>query len=785
MAAKALRRIYHKVSRLIRRCIDARKGTHYEILPQGKIYAYFPAIPVRLLEPQQQWLGVVTQNYLDHRFDLLGSGWVQVKHGRGCRGLEGHKYPDGAPVEADPQGAWLHRRINPANVAESQRLWKMVTGDYQPLAWQVDFKSGYGWSENTWYGDIPWGHEPGVDIKVPWELARMQHLPHLAWAYALAQAGAQGFKPAAAYLTEFRNQLLDFMATNPPRYGVNWRCSMDVALRAANWLVAYDLFRGYGVRFEADFAGLLQRSLYEHGRHILGNLEWQPDWRGNHYLANVAGLLFIAAYLPCSPQVDAWLAFAVQELVGEVNYQFHAEGTNFEASTSYHRLSAEMAVYATALVLGLPPEKRQALKSYDHGQHRVRPRLQPAPLAHYPVPGSDRDSPFPAWYWERLEKMAEFTLHLTKPNGRVPQIGDNDSGRFLKLQPVYHLMTVGEAKARYLNLAGYDDLPEDSLYPVEDHLDHRHLVGAANALFQRPDFAAATGISCWETEVLGQVSGGLRIASYHRQGDAAAAARGGLGSGRAPGAAECSAPPEAGAGKAEWLQNRPQGGTLWAYPDFGLYIYRVNQVYLGVRCGTAVKQGPGAHVHNDQLSIELAVDGKDFFVDPGTYTYTPLPDQRNLFRSTAWHNTLYAGHQEQSLWDPGIKGLFAISTPVKPGVPFCSEQVFKGEIAYDRVTHTRTIRLVDAGIEVIDESSCPHRLGLTLQVAPDVLVQPSSDGAAIDLISGTTQLTIEVGPRGWIVEEGAFSPGYGWLQTASRLQWRGRGHKISWQIKIS
>ena len=62
----------------------------------------------------------------------------------------------------------------------------------------------------------------------------------------------------------------------------------------------------------------------------------------------------IAAYLPCTPKTDAWLAFAVRELINEVEFQFAPDGTHREASTSYHRLTAEMVVYATALVLALP-----------------------------------------------------------------------------------------------------------------------------------------------------------------------------------------------------------------------------------------------------------------------------------------------------------------------------------------------------------------------------------------------------------------------------------------------
>ncbi|MEZ7879117.1 MAG: hypothetical protein QMC11_02655, partial [Rhodospirillales bacterium] len=77
---------------------------------------------------------------------------------------------------------------------------------------------------------IAYGHEPGVDIKIPWELARLQHLPQLALAYSDQRS--------QNLVDEFQNQTLDFMSANPPRYGVNWVCTMDVAIRAANLILA-------------------------------------------------------------------------------------------------------------------------------------------------------------------------------------------------------------------------------------------------------------------------------------------------------------------------------------------------------------------------------------------------------------------------------------------------------------------------------------------------------------------------------------------------------------------
>ncbi len=70
----------------------------------------------------------------------------------------------------------------------------------------------------------------GSDIKVPWELSRFQHLPLLAAAHRLS--GDE------RYLDEIGAQLEYWIAANPVEIGVNWACTMDVAIRAANWVAA-------------------------------------------------------------------------------------------------------------------------------------------------------------------------------------------------------------------------------------------------------------------------------------------------------------------------------------------------------------------------------------------------------------------------------------------------------------------------------------------------------------------------------------------------------------------
>ncbi|RKZ84103.1 MAG: heparinase, partial [Candidatus Parabeggiatoa sp. nov. 1] len=519
-------------------------------IPIGHLNNYISLIDIKLLEGKE-WLAGVTQNYLAHRFDLLGSGWVLVKYGMHCQGLEGYRYKMGNPVTADREGKWLEGRINAANLSESKRIWSLIDKDYMPIDWHLDFKSGYRWSESTWFQKIKYGHKPGVDIKVPWELARMQHLPQFALAYALT--------PDTIYVNEFRHQILDFIATNPPRFGVNWRCTMDVGIRIANWLVAYDLFMAHGAEFDAAFMTIFKRSIYEHGHHIINHLEGSPTLRSNHYLADIVGLLYAAAYLPSSKEIDAWLAFAVDEVIKEVKIQFHPDGSNFEASTSYHRLSGELVIYATLLILGATTRDCP----YKHLKRRGNPLW------------------LPSWYIERLQKMAEFTMDMTRPDGLIPQIGDNDSGRFIKLSSVHQRLSVREAKARYCHLKNYKGLPEEADYWDEVHLDHRHLVSAINGLFKRDDFAKFAGNVRIEQAIIEQLAGHVCRPASSDKGIA--------------------------------------HGTQTAYPDFGLYLYRDERVYLAIRCGSNGQNGNGGHAHNDQLSFELAIDGITLISDPGTY----------------------------------------------------------------------------------------------------------------------------------------------------------------------
>lgn len=564
--------------------------------------------------------------YLEQRFDLLGSGWRRVVHGTRCEGFEGHRY-EAPRIRTDPNGIWLEGQVSGPNLEPARAVWRLLDPGYRPVDWHLDFRSGYRWSPLSWYRAVLYAHLPGVDVKVPWELARMQHLPQLALAFGCARAGLPRFLPAGRYRDVFRNQVLDFVATNPPRYGVNWNSTMEVAIRVANWLLAYDLLRAFGAEWDTGFEEVFVRSVREHGRHIAANLERSPVRRNNHYLANLAGLIFAAAYLAPSRETAAWWRTAAGGLAGEIEHQFLADGGHFEASTSYHAFAAETAVYGVAMVF--------ARRRRDNLAAGAAPPAEsmPAELPHS-LAGT-------------LGRMGEFLVHTTKPGGRSAQIGDHDSGRLFKLGPRPRIRRdLGSESARTPALD-------------EEHLDVGHAVAAINGLLGRTDLAGWCGGGRLEESLVAGLAGETPWRAAGRSPEPPRAERIALALGagfealcerlRAAPAADCS-PVVLVAPGASLLD----GLRAWAYPDFGAYVLRSDRLFLCLRAGGFPHRGAAGHAHADQLAIEVCIDGVGWIEDPGSYVYTADPAQRNRYRSSCAHFVPYLLEGEPELWRCGL-----------------------------------------------------------------------------------------------------------------------------------
>ncbi|MBI5727992.1 MAG: alginate lyase family protein [Ignavibacteriales bacterium] len=261
---------------------------------------------------------------------------------------------------------------------------------YQPIDWHSDFKTGFSWNPATFFRNIRYGEKKGADIKVPWELSRFHHVHMLGQAYMLTRKNG--------YAQEYMDQISDWISHNPVGFGVNWVSPLEVAIRAVNWLISLEYFSQDEAVNRTEFLRIFYQSIREHGLFIYRHREYTPDLRTNHFIGNLAGLFIIAVYCPFFSESGKWQKFAVNQLTKEIVHQVYADGCDFEASTMYHRFVLEMFFYAE--IIG----KRAGISLGDE-------------------------------FSAKLKSMFEFVLHAIKSQGTVPQVGDNDSARFIRFKP--------------------------------------------------------------------------------------------------------------------------------------------------------------------------------------------------------------------------------------------------------------------------------------------------------------------------------------------------------------
>ncbi len=107
-----------------------------------------------------------------------------------------------------------------------------------------------------------------------------------------------------------------------------------------------------------------------------------------------------------------------------------------------------------------------------------------------------------------------------------------------------------------------------------------------------------------------------------------------------------------------------------AFPEAQIFIQRAatahGPLHAIIDCGDHGARGRGSHAHSDALSIEMFAFGRTFLRDPGTFVYTASEQERNLFRSTAYHNTVRIDGVEISQVNKGE--LFAFKSNVRPKV---------------------------------------------------------------------------------------------------------------------
>jgi hypothetical protein len=249
-----------------------------------------------------------------------------------------------------------------------------------PIDWHTDFKSGHTWpllpAHKIAYTDLG---KPN-DVKVPWELSRLQWLVPVGQAYLLRAEDEH-----AAFVRDVIEEWLD---ANPYLLGVNWACTMDVALRLITLTWLFHVFAGSDAWSDSMFRERLLMSMYLHGRFVERNLE-RSDVNGNHFTADVAGLTAAGEFFG----EERWAEAGWRELCAELPRQVTPDGVDFEMSIAYHRLVAELFLFPAV--------------------YRLRS-------------GKDVSDE----YRSRLLAMADFTAAYSRPRA-APLWGDADDARVL------------------------------------------------------------------------------------------------------------------------------------------------------------------------------------------------------------------------------------------------------------------------------------------------------------------------------------------------------------------
>ena len=227
------------------------------------------------------------------------------------------------------------------------------------------------------------------DIKVPWELSRMQHLFILGLAYKRAME-IEDLVLASRYSSTFVTHIDQWITYNPFLLGVNWVCPMEVAIRAINLIVALQFFKEC-TSIPVAFWEKLVCSLYDH----IYYLEYNPetsDRPNNHYIADLVGQFYLNTFFKIVHEYGEKQTSTLAEIWRQMNKQINPDGSSYEGSTNYHKLVTEMFEHVILLC-------------------------------------SIQEIPVPQKNMHLLHMMKTFLQDCTDIGGNLTQIGDNDSGK--------------------------------------------------------------------------------------------------------------------------------------------------------------------------------------------------------------------------------------------------------------------------------------------------------------------------------------------------------------------
>jgi hypothetical protein len=249
-----------------------------------------------------------------------------------------------------------------------------------------------------------------------WELNRHQYLLATAFCWLLDQE--------ARRFDLIQSHLESWLADNPPRQGVNWVSSLEVAYRAIAWCWLLWMLRE--APWRRDLRTRLLSSLESHARHVERYLStyFSPN---THLTGEALGLFYVGTVLSYSSHARRWRATGAAILEAAIRRQVHADGVYFEQTSQYHRYTAEIYLHYLSL----------------------------ANASGFRVSDVVRDA---------LGNLLAVLRSLASAAGRMPLLGDDDGGLLLPLdhrspEDVRALLLAGAAALQRPDLAPADAPP--------------------------------------------------------------------------------------------------------------------------------------------------------------------------------------------------------------------------------------------------------------------------------------------------------------------------------------
>jgi hypothetical protein len=400
--------------------------------------------------------------------------------------------------------------------------------------WHLEFMTGKH-APLKFYKDIKPGDLKRVgDVKNILEVNRHNFLIILGKAY-----WATGDR---RYFDKWKQLILSWIEDNPYNTGVNWESSLEIAIRAVNWIwSSYFFYRE--LENDTFMQGMIYKTLYWHACHISRHLSYyfSPN---THLTGEALGLLYLGKAFPQMKRSSNWVSRAEEIFETELRKQILPDGGYFERATYYHKYTIDFYLHYLVLSGGI--------EQVDEETALI------------------------------IKKMITHLALISEPDGTVPLLGDSDGGRLLDLGG--RKDNIKGACCAAALLLGDEELKSLCGEMMEEEalwlLGSRALEGFGNLNEKAPchyhSLNRETGFFCF---------------------------RQGVG------------------------EKNP-------------YILSICGPHGWLVCG---------HAHSDLMSYNLFNNGMMVLADPGTFTYSPVDERRNLCRSSLVHNTISVNGISQSI----------------------------------------------------------------------------------------------------------------------------------------